>query len=82
MLGAAALVLGAGTSSWAKVTPVASSPFDFSVEKPKANKKGFLLRVLDRVDGGDFHGFGSADGLSHKAEDPLKVMTVRWKFHF
>ncbi len=82
MLGAAALVLGAGSSSWARISAVSSSPFDFSVEKPKDHPKGFLLRVLDRVDGGDFHGFPSPDGLTKKAEDPLKTCTVRFKFHF
>ena len=82
MLGAAALVLGAGATSSARVLPVRSSPFDFSVEKPKDTKKSLLLRVLDRVDGGDFHGFPNPDGLTRKAEDPLKTCTIRFKFHF
>jgi hypothetical protein len=82
MLGAAALVLGVGGSAKATVSPVKSSPFDFSVEKPKDQGKGLLKRVLDRVDGGNFHGFGLADGTTKKAEDPLKTCTIRLKFHF
>ena len=82
MLGAAALVLGTGAAASARVTPVRSSPFDFSVEKPKDKKKNLLLRVLDRVDGGSFHGFPHPDGMTRKAEDPLKTCTLRFKFHF
>jgi hypothetical protein len=59
-----------------------TSAFDFSVQKEAPPKKGFLKRILDQVDGGDFHGYDNVDGTSHKAENYLRTSTVRYKFHF
>ena len=83
MLAAAALVVATmGSSSWARETPVRASPFDFSVEKPKPKKKGIVERILERVDGGCFHGYDSPDGTTKKSEDPLGTKTVRLQLHF
>jgi hypothetical protein len=76
-------VLFVALSTATVVGPVrATSAFDFSVDKQPKKPKGLLGKVLDRVDGGDFHGYDNTDGTSHKANDPLRTMTVRFKFHF
>jgi hypothetical protein len=76
------VVATVGATSWAREAPVRASPFDFSLKKPTLKKKGIVERILERVDGGDFHGYDSPDGTSRKAEDPLGTKTVRLQLHF
>ncbi|HXU74320.1 MAG TPA: hypothetical protein VN947_33725 [Polyangia bacterium] len=76
------LVATVGATSWAREAPVRSAPFDFSLKKPTLKKKGIVERILERVDGGDFHGYDSPDGTTRKAEDPLGTKTVRLQLHF
>lgn len=56
--------------------------FDFSVREARPAQHGFIGRILNHVDGGDFHGYDHTDGTSHKANDFLRTKTVRAKFHF
>jgi hypothetical protein len=62
----------------------APAAINYAVQKPmeKPRKKGLLHQFFHYIDGGDMHGFGSADGLSRKPENPLHTLTVRWQFHF
>lgn len=82
MLAAPLLVAAVASTSPAREAPVRSSPFDFSLKKPTLGNKGILERILERVDGGDFHGYESPDGTTKKAEDPLGTKTVRLQLRF